>query len=91
MWSLVSIGQQGSPDNRGFTNIQALIPIAVVIAILLVTLIVILLFPRLRSVKASKSIESEVHKIKALAEVLRFVTETIQSQIGIDAVKVTAQ
>lgn len=64
MWSLVSAGQQGPPDDRGFANIQALLPIAVVIAILLVLLIVILLFPRLRSVKASKPIEPEVHKIE---------------------------
>ncbi|MCX6654934.1 MAG: hypothetical protein NTY03_07405 [Candidatus Bathyarchaeota archaeon] len=64
MWSLISVGQQGPPDNRGFANIQALIPIAVVIAILLVTLIVILLFPRLRSVKASKPLEPEVHRIE---------------------------
>jgi hypothetical protein len=64
MWSLISVGQQGPPDNRGFTNIQALIPIAVVIAVLLVALIVILLFPRLRSVKASKPLEPEVHRIE---------------------------
>ena len=64
MWSLISVGQQGPPDNRGFTNIQALIPIAVVIAVLLVALIVILLFPRLRSVKASKPLELEVHRIE---------------------------
>jgi hypothetical protein len=64
MWSLVSAGQQGPPDDRGFANIQALIPVAVVIAILLLVLIVILLFPRLRNVKASKSIEPEIHKIE---------------------------
>ena len=64
MWSLISVGQQGPPDDRGFSNIQALIPIAVVIAILLFALIVILLFPRLRSVKASKPLELEVHRIE---------------------------
>jgi len=64
MWSLVLAGQQGPPDDRGFANIQALIPVAVVIAILLLVLIMILLFPRLRNVKASKSIEPEIHKIE---------------------------
>ena len=64
MWSLVSVGQQGPPDDRGFANIQFLIPIAVVIVILLLVLIGILIFPRLRSVKASKPLEPEVHRIE---------------------------
>ena len=64
MWSLISVGQQGPPDDRGFSNIQTLIPIAAVIIILLIAIIVILLFPRLRSVKASKPLEPEVHRIE---------------------------
>lgn len=64
MLSLVSIGQQGPPDDRGFSNIQILIPIAAVIIILLIAIVIILLFPRLKSVKASKPIEPEVHHIE---------------------------
>ena len=65
MWSLVSVGQQGPPDNRGFGNIQAFIPIAAAIIILLIAVIVILLFPRLRNVKVSKPIEPKVHEVEA--------------------------
>jgi uncharacterized membrane protein len=64
MLSLTSVGQQGPPTDRGFGNIQTLIPIAAVIILLLIVIVVILLFPRLRSVKTSKPFESEVHKIE---------------------------
>jgi uncharacterized membrane protein len=65
MFSLIVVGQQGPPTDRGFSNLQTLIPIAAVIIILLIVIVVILLFPRLRTVKTSKPLELEVHKIEA--------------------------
>jgi hypothetical protein len=62
MWGLLFAVQQGPPDSRGLG--QALIPIAAVIAVLLIIFIVLLLFPRLRSVKSSKTLEPEVKKIE---------------------------
>ena len=76
MWSLITAGQQGPPDDRGFANVQNLIPIAMVILILLFVLIVILLFPRLRNVKASKPIEQEVYKIEEKEAVERRTVES---------------
>jgi uncharacterized membrane protein len=65
MLSLVSVGQQGPPSDRGLFGNQLLIPIAAVIVVLLIIVILILLFPRLRSVKVSKPIEHDVHEVES--------------------------
>ena len=59
---LVVVGQYGPPPNRGSGSV--LLTVAAVIIVLLVVIALILLFPRLRNVKPSKSIEPEVKRLE---------------------------
>ncbi len=59
---MATVAQQGPPEGRGIGQYR--LPVGSVIAILLIVIILILLFPRLRNVKRTKPIESEVKRIE---------------------------
>jgi uncharacterized membrane protein len=62
MLSLISAYQQGPPDDRGLFGNQWFLLLAAVIIVLLIILIIAVLFPRLKSVNVTKTLEKEVHE-----------------------------